>query len=209
MDTNSDTPRSIVSYLTLRRAVGALGVALPLLLSLGCLAFGACGGIKDSISDYYATEMRDVLVGVLFAIGWFMFSYSGYDRRDDIAGNLACLFALGTALFPNSSPSKLISTLHFVSAAGMFLVLSYFAFFLFTKSSGSPTDEKKRRNTIYRICGVVMLSCIVLIPLSILVLSDAFVAAVKPVFWLETLALWAFGVSWFIKGETLWKDSGA
>jgi hypothetical protein len=30
----------------------------------------------------------------------------------------------------------------------------------------------------------------------------------KPVFWLEAFALWAFGVSWFVKGETLWKDEG-
>jgi hypothetical protein len=28
------------------------------------------------------------------------------------------------------------------------------------------------------------------------------------VFWLEALALWAFGFSWFVKGETLWKDAG-
>ena len=29
---------------------------------------------------------------------------------------------------------------------------------------------------------------------------------IKPVFWLESIALWAFGISWFIKGETLVKD---
>lgn len=27
-----------------------------------------------------------------------------------------------------------------------------------------------------------------------------------PVFWLETLALEAFGFSWLVKGETLWRD---
>ena len=25
----------------------------------------------------------------------------------------------------------------------------------------------------------------------------------KPVFWLESLALWAFGLAWFVKGEGL------
>ena len=37
-------------------------------------------------------------------------------------------------------------------------------------------------------------------------LQHTAVARLKPIFWLETLALWAFGVSWFIKGQTLWKD---
>jgi hypothetical protein len=30
--------------------------------------------------------------------------------------------------------------------------------------------------------------------------------ASSPVFWLETVALWAFGVSWFVKGETVFTD---
>ncbi len=99
--------------------------------------------------------------------------------------------------------------MHYVSATGLFLMLSYFALFLFTKSSGTPTDAKKIRNRIYRACGVVMLSCIVLIAVYVLSLRGTFVATIKPVFWLETFALWAFGVSWFIKGETLWKDAEA
>jgi hypothetical protein len=28
----------------------------------------------------------------------------------------------------------------------------------------------------------------------------------KPVFWMETLALWAFGISWLVKGQLLLKD---
>lgn len=209
MYNNTDTPRLIVSYLTLRRALGALGLLLPPMLALGCLAFGTCDGIEDSISDYYATEMRDVLVGVLFTIGWFMFAYKGYDRRDDVAGDLAWLFALGTALCPNSSPNAVISTLHFVFAASLFLLLSYFALFLFTKFRGSLTEAKKKRNRIYVTCGVVILACIALIAIYFLFLSDTAVAAIKPVFWLESLALWAFGISWLIKGETLCKDPGA
>ena len=30
---------------------------------------------------------------------------------------------------------------------------------------------------------------------------------IKPVFFLETIALWAFGVSWLVKGQTFWRDS--
>jgi hypothetical protein len=52
-----------------------------------------------------------------------------------------------------------------------------------------------------------MLACIVAIPLYYALLEATFVASIKPVFWLESLALWAFGWSWFVKGETLWRDA--
>ena len=206
---SDDGPRVIVSYLTLRRAVGILGVLLPVLLAVGCIAIGMCSGIQDSISDYHGTEVRDILVGILFTIGWFLFSYRGYERKDDIAGDLACVFALSVALFPITSENELIRTVHFVSAALLFTVLSYFSLFLFvkTKKGESPSDEKKMRNKVYVTCGVIMLLCIVVIPLYYAFLRDSAVATLKPVFWLESLALWAFGVSWMTKGEMLWKDA--
>ena len=198
---------SVVSYLTLRRVVGALGVALPVVVALWGLVLCHCGALQPSISDYYSLRTRDAFVGILFTIGWFLFTYRGYDRKDDIAGNLACLFALGVALFPNSG-SSLEQVIHFGSAFALFLVLAYFSLFLFTKSGGNPTPEKRTRNRVYKTCGVIMLACIALIGLYYWLLKDTVIASAKPVFWLEALALWAFGFSWFVKGETLWKDAG-
>ena len=208
MNQNDDLPRVLVSYLTLRRLVGMLGVLLPILLALGCLAFGWCTTLQDSISDYYGTRMRNVLVGVLFTIGWFLFSYRGYQRRDDVAGDLACVFAMGVALFPTTSADGVVRAIHLSSAAALFLVLAYFSLFLFTKTKkdATPTRQKRIRNRVYRTCGVVMLACIALIALYSTMLQGTGVARLRPVFWLETLALWAFGVSWFVKGDTLWKD---
>jgi hypothetical protein len=37
-------------------------------------------------------------------------------------------------------------------------------------------------------------------------LADTALALWHPVFWLETIALWSFGFSWFVKGDTLWRD---
>jgi hypothetical protein len=59
---------------------------------------------------------------------------------------------------------------------------------------------------VYRTCGIVMLGCLVLIGLIYVFFPQRVELAPKPVFWLETFALWAFGISWFVKGETLWKD---
>jgi hypothetical protein len=152
----------LVSHLTLRRTVGALGVLLPFILAGGCILFGSCAGLQPSISEYYGTEMRDVLVGVLFTIGWFLFAYKGYDRRDDVAGDLACAFALGIALFPITSPRFATRVIHLVSATAMFLVLAYFSIVLFrkTRDPGTMTPQKRIRNGIYLWCGIVILACI-------------------------------------------------
>ena len=115
---------------------------------------------------------------------------------------------LDIALFPNTG-EEWEQALHFVSAAGLFLVLAFFSLVLFTKSDrprASWTFKKKARNTIYMICGVVMLICIVSIAVYSWFLDGTSLADLKPVFWLETFALWAFGVSWFVKGQPLWKD---
>ena len=194
-----------VSYLTLRRVVGVLGVSLPVVVALWGFDLCHCFRLEPSISYYYGLRTRDGFVGILFTIGWFLFAYRGYDRRDDIAGNLACLFALGVALFPNSG-TPLERTVHFGSALCLFLVLAYFALYLFTKSGGAPTPQKRVRNRVYVACGVTMLACIALLAVYFAFLQDTGLGALDPVFWLESVALWAFGASWFVKGETLWKD---
>ena len=119
---SQDGNRVLVSYRTLRQLVGVLGVMLPLVLAIGCIACGACcNDFKDSISDYYHSNMRNVFVGVLFTTGFFLFTYKGYEKRDDVAGDLACIFALGVALFPVNSPTEAIRNLHYISAILLFL----------------------------------------------------------------------------------------
>ncbi len=202
-----DRTQDIVSYRTLRRVVGLLGVALPVVLALWGFALCRCLQLQPSISDYYGLRTRDVLVGTLFTIAWFLFTYRGYDRKDDIAGNLACVFALCVALFPSSGTSW-ERAVHFGAALAFFLVLSYFSLFLFTKSQGVRTPQKRIRDGIYRTCGVAILVCLVLIGFYYLGAQHPppAVSVWQPVFWLESVALWAFGISWFIKGDTLFTD---
>ncbi len=199
----------IISYLRLRRWVGLLGVLLPGVLFAGNALRGAGSVPQSSISAYYATPMRDVLVGVLFVIGWFLFSYRGYDRRDNWAGNVAGILAMAVALFPSNSAKSWVSVIHAMSAAGFFLVLAYFSIFRFTKSApGQPiTPQKKIRNRVYRICGSLILISLLLIAVVWWKGENEEVSRLHPRFWLESTALWAFGFSWFVKGETLWKDA--
>jgi hypothetical protein len=134
-----------------------------------------------------------------------LFTYRGYTREDDWAGNLACIFALCVALFPkNGGPLEHI--VHNASAAGFFLVLAYFSLCLFTKSGQTQTPRKKQRNIVYRWCGIVMVASIVLIAVYHMTGEPAPINQLKPVFWLETAAVWAFGISWFVKGEAILAD---
>jgi hypothetical protein len=97
---------------------------------------------------------------------------------------------------------------HFIAAPSLFTVLAYFSLFLFTKTSAGsePTNAKRHRNRVYIACGVAMILCIIGVAVAYALPSDATSSGVRPVFWLESLALWAFGTSWFVKGRTILKD---
>lgn len=201
----------VLSYLGIRKAVGIIGIALPFVVALGALVVSGLG-LQSSVSAYYYTVMRDVFVGSMCAIAVFLMSYRGYDSRDRIAGNLACAFALGVALFPTTPASGATPTdlvfgwLHVVCAACFLLVLAYFSLKLFRLSEGGMTDQKKRRNVVYTVCGYVILACLVLAAVVKLLGDDSPIKQLSPIFWLEATAIVAFGVSWFTKGEAILKD---
>ena len=205
----------VISYLALRKAIGILGIALPFALAIGGIwLYGL--EIQSSVSSYYRTGMRDVFVGTLCAIAVFLMSYNGYEPKDNIAGKLACLFAIGTALLPvapERNPSQqelLIEHLHLLSAVLFFLTLAFFSLFLFTKTDPSKkkTRKKQQRNAVYISCGALILVGLALIVV-IGLLPDGALAGLKkgqPVFWLEAMMVVAFGFSWFTKGEAILQD---
>ncbi len=194
----------VISYLTLRRLVGALGMGMPIVVMVWGWAICRCTRVLPSISDYYALRARDAFVGILFAIACFLYTYRGFDD-DDRYGHLAALFAVLVALFP-STGTTVERRVHLGAAAGLLLVLAYYSLRIFTRSGGRPTPQKLIRNRVYVVCGALILVCIALIGLVKLVWPDAELSSWQPVFWLESLALWSFGFSWFVKGETLWRD---
>ncbi|KIN61624.1 putative lipoprotein [Sulfitobacter noctilucae] len=112
--------------------------------------------------------------------------------------------------------------IHYGSALILFLFLAWFAFFVFTtvdkdqmNANGSLTEEKILRNRFYYACGTIMLASIVALVAHFIAVtfggkSGAGWRAGNWTFWCEAFALWAFGISWMIKGrffEKL-KDAG-
>jgi hypothetical protein len=102
-----------------------------------------------------------------------------------------------------------VGDIHLFFAVVTFIALGLMAL-RFTKSASTPVGQaddhellrKKRCNAIYRGCGITILSCVVLAAASNLL--PASVKAHWPwLFGFEALAVFAFGVSWFVKGQTL------
>jgi cytochrome bd-type quinol oxidase subunit 2 len=215
----SETPE-VISFRTTRRAVGWLGILLPFLLLAGAW-LGDCRTLQPSISHYYFTSVREVFVGVLCAVSLFLFTYKGHSLLDGVAANIAAIFSLGVALFPTNylrlfpcqAPTVSViagdfnDELHLASAALFFGTLAFMSLYLFTKSKHPReqwTQRKKKRNTLYKVCGWLIVFCILMIG------SSGSVFKVKETstftFWFEALALLAFGVSWLTKGEQLLRD---
>jgi len=217
----TDDPR-VISYYMLRNAIGIIGILLPFVLVFGNMLFQGFV-VQDSISSYYYTPMRDVLVGSLCAIGVFLFSYKGYDdpnpawRRlpfkgtDDLASTIAGICAIGVALFPTQRGSTTLNDfvgseqyagLHVLFAAVFFLSLAFISFWLFPKHGSEKDDPiRKHEPLVYRLCGVAIVICIALIVGVWALPEGSFIKQLYPVLLLESGAILAFSISWFTKGK--------
>ncbi len=198
--------RLVINFLILRKCIGILGAIFPFLVVVLALILGD-SELRQSISAYYYSPSRDVFVGTLCIIGMFLFSYKGYEPQDDRAGDIAGIAAVGVAFFPTTpsvvvrSSQEILGYLHLASAAILFLALAYFCLRLFVKTGDVALNNYRRTcNKIYRVCGYIILASIALI---VIVSFTGFAAGLNPVFWLEAIAVVAFGVSWLVKGNTL------
>ena len=202
----------IESQLTLRKLIGTMAFILPVAVLLGGLP-----GFQESISAYYHTSMRDLFVGVLLGVGFFLITYKGYDGVDTKITTAAGIAGMIIAIFPcnyepNESlivsmfrlPSNVTGIIHLIAASAFFLLLAYMSFFQFTKSSGEMTPAKKKRNRIYRGCGIAIVAGILMtLGPSFLHIGRGFGLILIS----ETIMLFAFGISWLVKGEAILRDS--
>ncbi len=203
MTTATTSPQNTLvhSYLFLRRAIGLIGLALPFVLILGKQLVQG-GDLIGSLSGYYYTDLRDVLVGAMCAVGVFLLAYYGHDFVDNVASTVAGLGAIGLALFPTTPDHDVTAwdrtsgVLHWTFAAVFFLSLAYFCLRLFPHDGEQPPGT----GVVYRVCGGVILACLVLIAVT---KALGLLPALLPALWLEAVAVEAFGVAWLVKGQTL------
>ena len=92
------------TYTNVRIVIGVIALAFPLILWLFGLAISNIP-LQGSLSHYFHTPMRTIFVGVLFAIGVFLYLYKGYSVQENYALNFAGIFAATVAIFPMDFPS--------------------------------------------------------------------------------------------------------
>jgi len=200
-----------LSHQAHRQLIGYLGILLPILL-LGIAFFRPTPGLPrwgplTSVSAYYYTGAVGAFVGILFALALFLFTYGGYKGylADRVVGNIGGCCAIGVALFPTAAPGSLSEpswwreitrTIHYLSATSLFLVFIVFSLWLFRKTKvpkgGELFPGKRQRNRVYLICGLVMVA-------NVLWAGSSYFTGAS-IFWAEIFALWAFAVSWLVKG---------
>jgi len=211
--------RYVRSYLILRLGVGLGGVTLPFALVLiDGLVFNGDPFPRDSISAYYYSGMRDLMVGAICSTGVFLLAYKVTERNlDNTLSMLAGLAALTAALSPprlpaGFTPSPLQNLVgedvtgwtHFVSAVIFITCLALSSFFFGVREGARPAQKGKLPPTFWRIYHWV---CAALIVAALLWMGSyelfSHWGPRDTLLLGETLSLIAFGASWLLKGLEL------
>ena len=198
----------MINTVRLRAMLGWLGMLLPWFVLILSVAYGY--PFPDSISaTYFVDTCITPFMIILGAAGMLLMSYKGYDKQDDIVCTLAGIFGLLICIFPCDKsgeyfneivgtfaiPAYVSGWVHNISAAVFFLLLAYNSLFLFTKSAGEMTPEKKKRNVIFKVCGIGMVvSLVLIVPVTIFHITTG-------TWWVEMFALAFFGISWLTKSN--------
>lgn len=189
----------------MRIMIGVLGMLLPWLVALITLSW------PQSISiTYYSLFAVGTFMVVLGSAGILLINYKGYEKIDDISATIAGIFGILICLFPMTYlpdpetktgilhlSSNISNIFHCISAFGFFGVLAFMSFFLFTKTSGEMTKQKKIKNIIYRICGIGMMASFTLFLLNFIPGFDCY----NLTWIIEAIALFFFGASWIVKSD--------
>ena len=196
------------AYSFLRKAIGVIALLLPIVVVIGHGWLGHSWELKGSISAYYYTHSRNYFVGSLCALAVVFLSYEyrafGKYQADNYLSDFACVAALGVAFLPttrggvqSTRAEEVVGFFHYLCAGALFITLAVFCLFFFTRSQGVKTPRKILRNRLYRSCGAVIISCLILCVLAAWKAPYSWHA----LYWLESIMVWAFAISWLVKGE--------
>ena len=228
LDYRRDDDIWLTNTQTLRKLIGVLGIALPVLLYVFLWITAEHTVTLESISHYYYTRANPIFIIVVSVLAIFLMVYKGREPIDFYVSFTAGLFAILLLLFPTDNiaitccdadaaysvtyiqDSIWRVRFHYIAAAIFLLSLNYMSLFIFTRSNKPKwerTKEKRQRNTIYKFCGILMLSALVVVLLGLLEVIPADIYTTNHLtFWMETVAIECFGISWLVKGETIFTD---
>ncbi|NQY10420.1 MAG: hypothetical protein HRT71_13015 [Flavobacteriales bacterium] len=210
--TAEDEHKTISSFLFLRFAIGVMAFSLPFMV-----VYLNCGRIISSISQYYDTTSSVYFTTTIAAMGLFLISYKGYDNGNNrfwgdnfittIGGIRAIvLVSLPTALnegnplleslvesggYLRGHTDSLKRGFHLGFAGLLVASVGWMSFSRFTKG------KHTWRNRFYKAFGIIILISMLGIVAGLF--FENIFAFPNYIFWWESIALWAFGISGFIK----------
>jgi len=188
-----------------RKAIGILGGLLPIILIVGNYLVGNCG-LPPSISDTFYSPTGMIFVIFMGSMGMFFLNDPCYTVGERIAFTIAGISAILVAMFSCNHttsytcvrfliPDNAIRNLtHYISASVFFLSLAYLCLFEFPKITHSHTHNKRIRNRIYIICGILILCSIIAKLLGANTLL------------IEVTALEPFAIAFLTKGDIIYPD---
>lgn len=139
--------------------------------------------------------MRNWFVGVLFAISALLVVYKGYRPAEDVALNLAGVFAALVALLPMGWDEPGLP-FHGIFAVCFFVCIAYVC--IFCASATLPLVKEGRRiyyRRLYKWLGYAMVAS----PVSASILSRVLGFRSSYLFFAETCAVYAFAMYWVVK----------
>ncbi|SOE06259.1 hypothetical protein SAMN05518800_6895 [Variovorax sp. YR752] len=193
--------REEIDHRTTKLIVGVVALSLAGLTS----AFAKDAIDSISASYYQGGWSQAVFIGFLFAIAAFLLSYNGLSLSEMVLSKVAAIAALGVALFPcECKPhAALVPYVHGLSAAVMFLTLTYFCHAFYRRARAKGYPQANVRAAIYAACGITIALSIAVLALDHF-LAGAFSRSVpRLVFYGEAVGLIAFGISWLTASRTL------
>ncbi len=214
----------IRSYLLMRSIIGLVGITLPIVLVVGDhLLDPGAPGVRDALSDYYYSGMRDFLVGGLISAAVFLITYKIFEKSvSNVLSLVAGVAAFAIAFFPTNRPDgvttpltplqnrlgeETVSAVHYASA-GVFIVAMAIISLFFGIQEGRRSPQRagqlaRMSPTFWRWFHWV--------DALLIVLAVAFIGLAKiqgqlnghKLFIGEVVAIVAFGLSWLLKGLEL------
>jgi hypothetical protein len=197
-----------INYKTMRIIVGCIALFLAPVV---CFLAGAEARL-DSISISYWTDSRDIFVGSLIAVGFFLSAYNGSGGGGDLEfylSKISCVFAISVALFPTTGfyPDQSAPEWGIIFAKTLGLMpqhVHYMAavllFFSLTAIMWCFSVRAMRKAKIARAYTYRIISGLMLVGMVAIFYIGKYLEWEKTIFYVEVWGLTLFGLGWLIAG---------
>jgi len=193
--------RQEIDHRTIKLIVGVIALSLATLTDL----FAKTSITSISASFYEGGWSQSIFIGFLFAIAALMLAYNGKSRIEMLLSKVAGVTALGIAMFPCECGGRppLVPHVHGTAAGVMFLILAFFCYLFFERARAKGYAQAKLRSVIYLLCGLAILSSILVIGGDWMSGGELSLKVRRLTFYGEATGLVAFGVSWLTASRVL------